>query len=118
MGEVPPAAPHLPDAFVRFLPDRFRLPGQGAHQGPACFGGWQAAMPALIQSIDHLTEDVELKLAVRGVADPYRTGALIAGQPGNLPLGQTSFTGETVHFDIGIAALHEGTSVNGRRRSR
>ena len=41
-----------------------------------------------VKAVHQLAKDVELRLARGGVADADRRGALIAGQPVKLPLGQ------------------------------
>ena len=45
----------------------------------------------------HLAIDVELELLGRGVADAHRVRALVARQPGHLPLGQPPLAAEPVH---------------------
>ena len=49
------------------------------------------------EDVHDFAEDVELQLAVRGIADAHRRGIFIAGQPGRRPFGQPPLAGDTVH---------------------
>ena len=51
----------------------------------------------LMERVHHLAEHVELTLAVGGVADANRRGAVVAGQPRDLPFGQAALAADPVH---------------------
>ena len=82
------AAAHFPDALVGLLPDSLEMSTAAPLEMPRRPRSRDAATPRLMQRVHHLAEDVELELAVRGVADAHRPRALVAGQPGHLPLEQ------------------------------
>ncbi len=68
----------LPDALVRLAPDRRQVLEQGLLQGPARGLRRQPGAAGLMRRVHGLAIDVELELAVRGIADPHRGGALVA----------------------------------------
>ena len=88
---------HFPQPVVRVAPVLFQKIQQRALQRPGVPAGGQARGEAEMQRVDDLAIHVELALVDGGVADPDRGRALVAGQPGGLPLGQAALTGHAVH---------------------
>ena len=72
MGEVATVSANLPDAVVRLVPGALQEVHQRALQRPGVIVGRQSVRACLVQRVNHLAVDVELKLFVRGVADPHR----------------------------------------------
>ena len=98
VGEVPALAPHLPDARIGHTrPDGSQMLQQRPLERPPGLVDAQAAAPGLMQRVQQLAIDVELKLGVRGVADPDRTRALVSRQPRHLPLGEPPLSRQSVH---------------------
>ena len=58
----------------------------------------------LVERVDHLAVDVELELLARRVADADRRGALVAGEPRELELGEAPLAGDAVH-DLQVAGI-------------
>ena len=92
MGEIAPGAPHLPDPFVRGLPDRLDEVDQPALERPGVVVARKLGALGLIEAVDHLAVDVELKLIAGGVADAHRPGALVAGEPVERLFGEPALT--------------------------
>ncbi len=80
---------------------------QGALQAPGGGIGLHPGAPGLVHRVEHLAEDVELHLVVRGVADANRSRFLVAGEPGDLELGQPAFAPDAVH-DVELLRLSGG----------
>ena len=57
---------------------------------PAGFMGRETAAPRLMGGVHDLAEDVELELAMRGVADADRLRPFVAGEPRSLPTSRPS----------------------------
>ncbi len=98
--EMPPRPANFPDALVGLRPARLEEVHQLALQrpgdvvdriarapDPACCE-LAADLARHVQGVHHLAVDVELELVDGRVADPYRSRALVAAEPGDLPLGQ------------------------------
>ena len=68
----------------------------------------EPAAPRQVQRVHHLAVDVELQLAVRGVADAHRLRALVAGEPRHLPFGQAPLAGDAVHDLHLVGAAGDG----------
>src|SRR6185312_740952 len=95
--EVPSAAANLPNALVRLRPDLFEVRDQRFLQSPACLQLGQAFSPRLVQRIENLAVDIQLKLLRGGIPDPYRLRSFIALQLSQLKFGQPPFSGDAVH---------------------
>src|SRR6185369_6762068 len=54
--------------------------------------------------VEQLPEDVELELLARFVPDAHRLRVLVAGQPVELDLGESSFAADAVH-DLELAGV-------------
>ena len=104
MGELPRRAAHLPDAFVGLAPDLLQMVEERELRLPAGFVGRQAAAARLVMNVHDLAEDVELQLAMSGVADAHRRRILVTGQPGRGPFGQPPLAGDAVH-DLQLTGL-------------
>src|SRR3981081_281646 len=85
--EMPRLAAYLPHAAIGLLPDRRGVfeqfegyvPGIGIALNPIDARG--------IERIGQLAVDIELQLLVRGVADPHRGAAPLAGRPSHPVFG-------------------------------
>src|SRR5687768_11701111 len=97
MGEVPARAAHLPDALVGLAPSTLECLHELTLQAPCVRVGVEAEPTRLVEAIHHLAVHVELVLAARLVPDADGRGILVARQPGQLGLGETSLTGYAVH---------------------
>ena len=97
VGEVAPRPAYLPDPLVRLAPAPLEVREQHALQRPGLVVGRDVAPPGLVEGVHHLAVDVELELVAGAVADPDRLRPLVAGQPGQLELGQPPLAGRAVH---------------------
>src|SRR5215467_6470981 len=88
---------HFPQALVRLVPDTGEVQQKFALHRPAFFVSAKTALPRLMQRIHYLTENIELKLVVRGVADAHRPGIFVARKPGHFPFRQTPLAAQAVH---------------------
>ena len=79
MGELPGSSSNLPDALVRLSPDCGEVLEHRALKRPVLISRVEATATRLMQRIHHFPEDIELQLTVRGIADPHRARALVAG---------------------------------------
>ena len=82
---VPALAAPLPDAVIGLVPDLGEMFQHRAFQSPALVVELQFGHARLVKGVDQLAVDVELQLRMRGIADPDRPRAFIAGQPIRLP---------------------------------
>ena len=108
-------APRLPDALVRFTPDRDRAIGLRLNDRPQ--SAWEAlAAPGVEEDrVEDRAEHVVLALVERAVADPHRASARIPTEVIQRRLGQVSPAVDAVHdlkravrvrFEVGDE-LHE-----------
>ena len=104
MGELPAWAAHLPDPLVRLAPPLLEIPQQVTDERPRVVVRGESATARLVEHVEHLAVDVELELLARAVADPNRLRALVAGEPGELELGQAALAGRPVH-DLEIVGI-------------
>ena len=88
VSEVAATAAHLPDALVGVLPDLAQVLDEGPPRARHVFPAHHPHLAGLVNAGRHLAIDIELKLIGGRVADADRLGALIAGQPGELELGE------------------------------
>ncbi len=98
VDEVPARPADLPDALVGLAPPGLQELHQLALQRPRVVlavdvGGY----PGDVQRVEHLAVDVQLELVDGAVADPDGSGALVAGQPRYLVLGQPALAADAVH---------------------
>src|SRR5258705_4111149 len=56
-----------------------------------------AAATCLIERVHDFAEDIQLKLAMRGIADTYRSRFLISLEPRYFPFPKSPFSTDTVH---------------------
>src|SRR5262249_58509222 len=75
IGEVLGPAARLPYAFIRFGPDALEVGQERLLQGPAGFARGDPFASRLMERVHHLAECIELKLAVRSIADAHRGAA-------------------------------------------
>src|SRR4029453_9919805 len=87
--EVPAPAAHLPDAFVRLLPDLGEVLEERSLQRPAGVAAREARATRLMEGVGHFAVHVELELRRREVADAHGPRGFVAGQI-ELELWQTS----------------------------
>src|SRR6185437_11261155 len=105
MDEVTALAADLPDPVVRLAPRILEMVEQAELDLPRVRIERQPVHPSLVEAVDHLSVDVELQLLARGVADPDRARPLVAAEPGELELTQTSLAADAVHdLDVGRVA--------------
>ena len=90
------AAP-LPDAVIRLVPYLRQMLQHRAFQRPGALVEFQLGHARLMKRVDQFAVDVELQLGVRGVADPNRLRAFVAGQPAGLPFQQAPLAHDAVH---------------------
>ena len=109
---------HFPDALIRLPPTGLEPVEDLARQRPRGVGGLEPALPRHVQRVDDLAVDIELELIGGAVSDPYRLGALVAGQPRQLELDQASLPRDAVHhLDVlGIAGDRTQQPVPPRAR--
>ena len=83
--------------LVRLIPDP--RPDDRARRipDPRALVELQLGHARLMEGVDQLAIDIELQLRVRGIADPHRPRAFIAGQPVRLPFQQAALTHDAVH---------------------
>ncbi len=96
MEEVARRPAHLPQPLVRLAPvgaDRVR---QAAHELPVRRGDPPADLRVEPDRLEHLAVDVELPLLHRAVADPHRARAPVAGEVGELDLGEHPLAADPV----------------------
>ena len=100
------AAP-LPDAVIRLVPYFGQMLQHRAFQVPGPFIELQLGHARLVKRVDQLAIDIELQLGMRGIADPDRLRAFIAGQPARFPFQQAALAHDAVHdLHIGRRARH------------
>ena len=95
-------AANFPDPLVGLPPDFLQMFEKGELRRPARRVGRQSAPPRLVMDVHDLAEDVELKLAVSGVAEAHRRRIFVTRQPRRDPFGQPPLTGDAVH-DLQLA---------------
>ena len=102
--EVPARPAHLPDALVGLAPAVLEEVDDRLRRCPRTSGSSVAARAcgSRCSVSSDLAVHVELELRRRGVADPHRRGALVAGQPVELELGEPPLAGRAVH-DLQVA---------------
>ena len=76
----------LPDAVIGLVPYFGKMLQHRAFQRPASFIEFELGHAPLVKGVDQFAIDVELQLRMRGVADPHRLRAFIAGQPSSPPI--------------------------------
>ena len=89
--------PHLPQAVVGLVPVFLEEVHQSLLYVPRVGRGRRARLAGQMQSVEHLSPDVELVLVRGPVADPYGRRALITGQPWQLVLGKAPRAVQPVH---------------------
>src|SRR5262249_12842224 len=72
IGEMTCWTAHLPHTLIGLSPCLFEMLEHGDLQRPARIAACQSAAARLMQGIHHFAVDVELQLAVRGIANPHR----------------------------------------------
>src|SRR5438128_8692970 len=95
--EVTPGPAYLPDPLVGFLPRVLEETEQAPLQRPCLLGDLQVANAGLVQSVEHLTVDVQLELFARRVADADGPRSLVTGEPVERDLRQPPLAGDPVH---------------------
>src|SRR5262249_22819005 len=96
-GKVAATAPHFPDSFIRLLPDLLEMLDQLLLQRPPRPDGSKAKRSSLIQGVNQLAGDVELKLTGGRVSNAHWRSAAVARQPWHLPLDELSFARYPIH---------------------
>ena len=122
VGEVAPAAAHLPDALVGLIPvlgepveDRAQLDPERVRERHA---------PALgeVDGVDDLAVDVQLELVRRAVADAHGPRVAVAGEVRELDLVEVAAPVERVHDlerrAVGDACSRARAASSGRRTPR
>ena len=94
---MPAVAAALPDAVIGLVPDFRQMLKNIAFQRPGAFVKFQLSHARLMERIDQFAVNIELQLGVRGVTDPDRLRAIIAGQPARLPFQQPPVAHDAVH---------------------
>src|SRR3984893_9821945 len=97
MGELLRGAADLPNAFVGLPPDLLQMFEEGELRLPSRLVGRESAAARLVMDVHDLAKDIELKLAMSGVADANRRRILVAGQPWRGPFRQPPLAGDAVH---------------------
>ena len=97
VGEVATGSPDLPNTVVRFTPAGLQERQQRPLQLPGRFAVWVAGLHRLVERGHDFAIDVQLELAGRRVADPYRARALVAREPVDLPFVEAALTPGPVH---------------------
>ena len=91
-------AAHFPDAVVRLAPrSASRCSSSARWNAQSASRDCEPALARLVEGVHHLAEDVELQLAVGGIADAHRLRALVARQPRQIDLRQPPLAGQAVH---------------------
>ena len=99
--------PHLPQAFVGLPPCAFEEVEQRDVEMPALWVGRDTDASDVVQRVGDLAVHVGVELGAGGVADPHRGRAVVAGQVGELDLGEPTFAGHAVHdLQAGRCAGH------------
>src|SRR5579862_4477977 len=95
---MPPRTAHLPDSVIGLLPTSLEEFKQGHRHILAFVLGrkFQAGLPALIEGAGYFSENIQLELAVSGVARPYRHRFLISRQPGEFKFGEPAFAAKPI----------------------
>src|SRR5690349_24051025 len=91
------AAANLPQTLVWLTPDRLEVREQFALQRPARFIGTQSALSCLMKRVHHFAENIELALAMGGIADADRLRAAVSREPGHLPFRQPPLATQAIH---------------------
>src|SRR5215471_815495 len=104
MHEVPPRPTDLPDPFVGLIPVLLQEVEQLALETPSVLVEVKAGLPGQGQGVDDFAVGVKLPLIDGGVADPYRSGLLVARQPADIPFRQPAFATDAIH-DLHIARV-------------
>src|SRR5271170_3622301 len=97
MSELLWSAADFPDPFVRLPPDFLQMLEERELRLPSRFVGREAAAARLVMDVHDLAKDVELKLAMGGIADAHWGRILVAGQPRRGPFRQPPLAGNAVH---------------------
>ena len=97
VGEVLQVGADLPDAVVLAVEVLLDEVEQGELEAPRELVVGDADRAGLLEREHDLAEHVALELQVRGVADPHRRGAPVAGQALHLVLGQAPLARQPVH---------------------
>ena len=90
-------AASFPNAVIGLVPYFGKMLQHGAFQCPTSFIELELRHARLVKGVDQFAIDVELQLRMRGVADPHRLRAFVAGQPTRLPFQQAALTHDAVH---------------------
>src|SRR5262249_62211716 len=85
-----PTASHFPDSFVRLLPNLLKMLDQFLLQRPRRANGSDAERASLMQRVNQLAVDVELKLSGGSISNAHRRSTAVAGQQRNSPLDELS----------------------------
>ena len=94
---MPGRATALPDAVIGLVPLPGKMLQHRAFQFPAGVIHLELGHTPLMKGVDQFAIDIELKLRMRGVADPHRLRALVAGQPCGLPFQKSALAHDAVH---------------------
>src|SRR5262245_58394200 len=87
IGELARFTPDFPDAFVRLAPDILKIPEEHFLELPSSATRSKMRPPRCIEGIHELAIDIELELAMCGIANSYRPTSFVAREPGKLDLG-------------------------------
>ena len=97
MREMLRRSAHLPNALVGLIPDLApNVQARPARSRPRVDRG-QAVAVSMVERVEDLAVNVELRLIDCGVADADRARSFISGQPWHLPLGQPPLAAQPVH---------------------
>src|SRR5215472_1555303 len=88
---------YLPDALIGLHPNVFEMGYPISLYCCTLLRHSRCTFPGLMHCISNFTIDIQLELSSCGVADTYRLGVLVTGQPRNLPLEQTPLAGNAIH---------------------
>src|SRR5271166_6985373 len=86
MSEVLRRPAHLPDSFVGLIPDLGQMSQHDAPDRVPMLIRGQTVAVRMIERVEDLAVNVELRLVYRGVADADRARPLKSRQPRDLPL--------------------------------
>src|SRR5262249_7863315 len=87
----------LPNAVVGALPRALEELEQGPHRGPGVVAADEAALAGGVDAGNELAVYVELELSRGRVAEAYGLRALVAGEPGQVHLGEAAAAADVVH---------------------
>ena len=86
------SASDFPNSIIWLVPDRFQMFDQRTFKSPTRVICRKTGAPRHIKGIKDFSVNIELDLAGRRIADPYRSRLLIARKPRHFVLYEASFS--------------------------